>query len=427
MTEWAESIKQIWINRKLEEHRAYREGRLAQKIQSLPGYQSLNLRNAETRIGIPQSILDAHDFYCLKVETEDYGSVFVFKEIIQNRDVFVVEVGTEGSRGWLELFDECGQSLGSAITAAERLAWREIDIIRASYTQNSKLPAELTTRRTRNDCFSSEQETRISTCFDKWKKICFSTEIIDDGIAADAIKAAYHISGITVEPEIHFINSPYAALTSIIGEVANDMKLSTDRRMEGGDQIDLKLESSFNSQQSAQILQNLVSHLEEQVYAQIDTQLKKDLFMALYDSLWVEQSDLVIKILESHITKEIWNGSKENGSWAYIFRIVRKQLRRSIIRHEYLCMQAASLEAYISILGYDCDLNRWSILESLASSCGWIIPTEKSLIACGRPIKFSFDLEGNLHADEGAAMKFADGFSVYSEHGNIQRIITNEI
>jgi hypothetical protein len=209
MSDWAENIRQIWIDRKLDEHRAYRENRLAQKVQLLPGYQSLNLKNEETRIGIPQNILDAHDFYRRKVEAEDYGSVFVFKEIIQNRDVFVVEVGTEGSRGWLELFDEYGQSLGAARTAVERIAWREVDIIRESYTQDSKLPAELTTRRTSNDCFNNEQETKISTCFDKWKKICFSTEIIDEDRAADALKSAYHISGLTVEPEIIVVNSPY--------------------------------------------------------------------------------------------------------------------------------------------------------------------------------------------------------------------------
>jgi hypothetical protein len=171
----------------------------------------------------------------------------------------------------------------------------------------------------------------------------------------------------------------------------------------------------------------LVSHLQEQVYAQIDPQLKKDLFVALHDSLWIEQSDLATNILESYITKELWNGSKESGSWAYIFRLVRKQFRQSIIRREFLCVQAASLEVYISVLGYDCDLNRWSILESLASSCGWIIPNGQSCIICNYPIKFSFDEEGNLHSDEGTAMKFADGFSVYSEHGNIKRIATSEL
>jgi hypothetical protein len=427
MSDWAENIRQIWIDRKLDEHRAYRENRLAQKVQSLPGYQSLNLKNEENRIGIPQNILDAHDFYRLKVEAEDYGSVFVFKEIIQTRDVFVVEVVTEGSRGWIELFDEYGQSLGAAITAAERLAWREIDIIRASYTQNSKLPAELTTRRTRNDCFSSEQETKISTCFDKWKKICFSTEIIDKNRAINAVKAAYHMSGLTVEPEIHFVNSPYAVLTTITGEIANDIKSSPDPLIQNGEQITLKLKNSFNSQQSTQILQNLVGHLQEQVYAQIDTQLKKDLFVALYDSLWIEQSNLAINILGQYIAKEIWNEVKDNMSWGHTFMLIKKQLGQSIIRREFLCLQAASLEVYISILGYECDLNRWSILESLASYCGWIIPNGQSCIVCNYPIKFSFDEEGNLHADEGAAMKFSDGFSVYSEHGNIQRIVTNEI
>jgi hypothetical protein len=64
----------------------------------------------------------------------------------------------------------------------------------------------------------------------------------------------------------------------------------------------------------------------------------------LRDSLWIEQSDLTTNILGSYIAKEIWNESKEIGSQACIFRLVRKQFRQSIIRREFLCLQIDPLQ-----------------------------------------------------------------------------------
>jgi hypothetical protein len=424
MSNWAEHIKQVWVDRKLDEYRANREDRKPQRIQDLPGYQPLNLRNEEDRLRVPQSVLDAYDFYVNSVEAGDYGSAWAFKEIFQDLDTYVVEVGTDGSDGWLEVFDQDGQSIGAARTSQERLAWGETSTIR-SYTQNGGFPIELRIRRTHNDCFSDEQEAKVSECFDKWKQICFSAEGIEHQATSEAVKAAYKIAGL-VEPELVFFDSPYAAYKPIIDEVRTEIRGASNDQF--SKQLTAKLDNHLSSSWSIQLLQQLSNSLEEQVTAQVDEKLKREISAALNDRLWAEQSELLMQIIESKFAKAIWDDFQAVGvPWVSAFSAVRKQMRRCTIRREVLCRRVASLDVYISVLGCSHDANRWSTLQALARSCGWLTPYEQHCIVSSFPIKFLFDREGALHGTEEPAIQCTDGFSVYADHGRIARVVVDTV
>nr|WP_235526577.1 hypothetical protein [Nostoc piscinale] len=67
-----------------------------------------------------------------------------------------------------------------------------------------------------------EQEALIPVYREKWRQIALSTERIDKGIAADAVKAVYKILGFD-EPEIVFFDSPYAALKEFATQLDNSL------------------------------------------------------------------------------------------------------------------------------------------------------------------------------------------------------------
>ena len=58
-------------------------------------------------------------------------------------------------------------------------------------------------------------------------------------------------------------------------------------------------------------------------------------------------------------------------------------------------------------------------LQQLAENCGWIFPFENVCFVCDRPRKLSFDSEDRLHAEGEPAIQFADGFSIFAQHGAI--------
>jgi len=56
-------------------------------------------------------------------------------------------------------------------------------------------------------------------------------------------------------------------------------------------------------------------------------------------------------------------------------------------------------------------------LIELSRHCGWWIPCEEVCILQHKPSEIHMDEENRLHNDQGAAIKYRDGYSVYAVHG----------
>lgn len=112
----------------------------------LDGKWIKNLHIHENRIGIPQPVLEAHDFY--NENCGNWGGAIIFKPEVEGRDTYVVYVTTDGDGGWVEVFDEDGISLGAARTYIELVSWGAVDEIR-KYVFTGGYPAELSDRQTR--------------------------------------------------------------------------------------------------------------------------------------------------------------------------------------------------------------------------------------------------------------------------------------
>ncbi|NEQ29211.1 MAG: hypothetical protein F6K28_61830, partial [Microcoleus sp. SIO2G3] len=55
--------------------------------------------------------------------------------------------------------------------------------------------------------------------------------------------------------------------------------------------------------------------------------------------------------------------------------------------------------------------------QSLVSSCGWILPSERTCIICDRPVRISLDNQNRFHAMGEPAIHFADGYILYFYQG----------
>ncbi|RCJ37095.1 hypothetical protein A6769_13405 [Nostoc punctiforme NIES-2108] len=97
----------------------------------------------------PDSFWEAYNFYKNTIEAADIGSVFGLKITIQGEDTLAVRVITDGSHGWLEVFDRLGNNLGAARTLGWRvppgsgIAWRATNQIREYVRKKPRFPPEL--------------------------------------------------------------------------------------------------------------------------------------------------------------------------------------------------------------------------------------------------------------------------------------------
>ncbi|MBW4592178.1 MAG: lamin tail domain-containing protein [Brasilonema angustatum HA4187-MV1] len=79
----------------------------------------------------PESVQSSYNFYYENVEKADYGSVRLYKMVINNTLTYAVHVTTDGDDGWLEIYGEFGEELGFAHFNYDSLEFNDKDTIRA--------------------------------------------------------------------------------------------------------------------------------------------------------------------------------------------------------------------------------------------------------------------------------------------------------
>ena len=107
-----------------------------------------DMQNSSALIA-PDTFWEAYNFYKNTIEAADIGSVFGLRITIQGEDTLAVRVITDGSDGWLEVFDRLGNNLGAARTLGCRvppgsgIAWRATNVIREYVRKKPRFPPEL--------------------------------------------------------------------------------------------------------------------------------------------------------------------------------------------------------------------------------------------------------------------------------------------
>jgi hypothetical protein len=84
---------------------------------------------SKNREGVLGSVLDAYDFYT----EHGHEQVRVAKIDVQETATYAVRTKTDGDGGWLEVFNEQGQILGSALTFLDVLRWEDREAIREKF------------------------------------------------------------------------------------------------------------------------------------------------------------------------------------------------------------------------------------------------------------------------------------------------------
>jgi hypothetical protein len=87
--------------------------------------------------------------------------------------------------------------------------------------------------------------------------------------------------------------------------------------------------------------------------------------------------------------------------WAFGNRAQRREL--------------AVYDAYARVSHHTCD--PFAGLVETARSAGWWWPFRDVAVVCERPMAYRTDREGRLHADDGPALAYRNGFSAYMWHG----------
>lgn len=241
-----------------------------------------------------------------------------------------------------------------------------------------------------------EQEALIPVYREKWRAIAFSTERIDREKAAEAIKSFYNTIGDKAPERVIFFDSPYGALSNF----EQWDNLIGGYKICAWDYILMaNLWSPWETRRECARNFYAFNNFFFQVRGEHEIEL-----INLQDQLfWTLDRQLPEQM--ERIEDQIWEQNNTNQMHLPKFLYIAPEC---LIGHII----------FASVLKYAYNQKTLNVIQSLVNHCGWIFPFEKLAIICDRPTKISFDNQNRLHAEGEPAIQFADGYSLYSYHGD---------
>jgi hypothetical protein len=90
-----------------------------------------SMKEPNNRIGIPEQVLEAYDFYVGREQVK------VAKVLVEGRDTYAVRTGTCGEGGWLEIFDDQGEIVAFALVLLDVVRWEDQSVVREKFERRA--------------------------------------------------------------------------------------------------------------------------------------------------------------------------------------------------------------------------------------------------------------------------------------------------
>lgn len=224
----------------------------------------------------------------------------------------------------------------------------------------------------------------VDRYIEKWDKILFSTQPVDRAKATKAVIDAYKAIDLP-PPEIFFLSSPSLEQNSFFHSISHDDNLWPIR-------------------------------VKCLIY---------DKLRAILNKIPVKNIDLDPRItldnLELFTRGEIF---EELCCILYEQHISNIHCDRNVNFHKVLEYELSGtnvwpFDFYINYVSSEPNIEIWEILRSLCEECPYLITYEKVCLVIEKPSELYLDREFFPHAEGTAAIKFADGYEVYCNHGTV--------
>lgn len=247
-----------------------------------------------------------------------------------------------------------------------------------------------------------EQEALIPSFRDKWIEIAFSIEPIDRGKVGDAVKRLYKLIKIQ-EPNIYFSRSPDDALNMFIRQIQlPSQELNHSLPWESlRQQITEIYGNPLSMELRYELLQTLYNRINQQVKDELMSQIDEDLYDRRAGDIFIGIFKFEpMHLLSQQLYSNLINQMRKKLS-------IFKFLPDYFIQREYWIEETKCLDFFISALHCDIEPERWEVLNSILTECGWIYPFDKACFICDRPTEINFN-PVRLKVDKKIIVKFSD-------------------
>ncbi len=312
-----------------------------------------------------------------------------------------------------------------------------------------------------------KQAALIPVIADKWGAIARSTASINRTTAVQTVNSAYQLLGYP-PPKVVFFDSPYQALTTVLGQQIQALDSQLFDRLES--QLQILLRTELESDLLKALISQLVIPLSRQLEAQLGKPIKARWESQLNQLLDRTRLNPLLNWMDSPQLNQQWRDDLEQ-SWGNqlvhqqeaclsnrlvhtvlhaLKQRIQSRTAKKILTHLESLVNNQQASQFVNRLGHligrpmfyansfnpstwlnlastvdfaitalhrSCNQQHWQVLQNLIQHCGWILPYERVCVVCDRPLRQEFDQNHLLHAEAQYALLFADGYGLYFHHG----------
>jgi hypothetical protein len=241
-----------------------------------------------------------------------------------------------------------------------------------------------------------EQLTAMPEYVNKWTSIGLSVGLTDEDKGTAAIVQMYEIGGLQA-PKVHWFDSPMAALLA----AAADAKQ--------GSRINPETFSQVKEQIYDQILESVRSRIYDQVCigasGQVLTQVVEPVQRQAY-----EFDESALRCIEA----EILDQTLDHAAFDFFLKICRYW---DVLGGLGMASTGAYFDFLANAMHLDIGYEKLAGIIGAVEQASFIYPFGDRAYAVRKMCKRSRDEQGRLHCEDGPAILFNDGFSVYAWHG----------
>jgi hypothetical protein len=276
---------------------------------------------------------------------------------------------------------------------------------------------------------------------DEWVRVALSTERCDRPAAEDAVRRAYRAAGLPAPEVVVWMDSPlggtlagvvighHAApptrlwaevwsglwdqLSERLGDAARDRLAGqlwgqlTDDVWDRLDPARTQVDDHLWDRLVEQVRARLEDRLGDRVVAQLWNELSARLWVPLRDHLEFQLNDRPAFDLGNRLREQLWDRpdgrpfpwgqGRQLGAWSEVY---------------WLSLYTRAL----AIAGFP-PSDRLDALSDAVRAVGSFRPMRGAVVLTDRPTAVHRDPQSRLHAAEGPALTYADGYAVHAWHG----------
>ncbi len=237
---------------------------------------------------------------------------------------------------------------------------------------------------------------------DMWLEIGLSTAPIDHDRAKEAVRKMYKCAGLNPPNAFIFLDSPHQ------GAIAAAMLKSTKFGAEVWDQVGDQVRAEVWDQVGDQVRAEVGDQVWDQVGDQVGDQVWAEVGAEVWDQVRAEVGD--------QVGDQVWDQVGDQV-WAEVWDQVGDQVWAEVWGTVYGSHDASWLSFYSFFSAHFGLSEKAAGLFDVARECGWVWPFEGCAIITDRPDVIRMSDDKLLHCEDGPAIRYRDGFSVYAWRG----------